>query len=100
MVTHDALGASGLHHVVDQMQGLAYARAAVNDVAEEQSLALRVPPDALLAGIAHVLQQPFQRARAAMDVADDIVATARVRAALTHWSVNLLVQPSLLRQMA
>jgi hypothetical protein len=35
-----------------------------------------------------------------MDIADDIVTPATVQSVLNHWSVSLLLQPSLLRQMA
>ncbi|MNQ92916.1 hypothetical protein D3C85_1083560 [compost metagenome] len=45
VVAHDAAGLPGLDHGVHQVQRLADARAAVDDVAEEQRHALRVLPD-------------------------------------------------------
>ena len=100
MVAHDALSTAGFHHVVHQMQGFANARPAIDYVAQKQCLTLWVPPDTLLSGIPHVFKQSLQRVRTPMDIADDIVTPATVQSILNHWSVSLLLQPSLLRQMA
>ena len=46
MVAHDAERLPGHDHVADNVQRLANARAAVDDVAQKQGNTLRVAPDA------------------------------------------------------
>ena len=97
VVAHDAVGLAGLDHVMDDMQGLANTRAAVDDGAEEQGLALRMPPHAALALVAEGVEQPFQGVGTAVNIADQ-VETARWIEHQSPPPPRRLPQPSLVRQ--
>ncbi|MNT53528.1 hypothetical protein D3C72_1906170 [compost metagenome] len=97
VVAHDAAGLPGFDHGVHQVQCLADARAAIDDVAEEQRHALRVLPDVAPLAVPQAVQQALQGMRTAVDIADQVVAAARIEA---HQSPppSRLPQPSLVRQ--
>jgi hypothetical protein len=73
MVAHDGLGCAGLHHRPDDLQRLANLGSTVDEVAEEDRLAVGVPIDALLAGVPELLEQPFEGGSVAVDVTDEVV---------------------------
>lgn len=99
VVAHDAQRLAGVDHRVHPVQGLADARAAVDDVAEEQRLAPRMAPDAALQAVAEQVEEAVQGMRAAVDIADQVVATSGVE---LHQSPppRRLPQPSLVRQIS
>ena len=74
MVAHDGLGVVVLDHVPHNLEDARDPRAAVDEVAEEQSLPpLGVVPDSLGLLVAELAEQCFERIRVAVDVADDVV---------------------------
>ncbi|MNF06397.1 hypothetical protein D3C80_2063340 [compost metagenome] len=79
------------------MQRLADARAAVDDVAEEQRHPLRVLPDVAPLAVTQALEQALEGMRTTVDIAYQVVAAARIEA---HQSPppSRLPQPSLVRQ--
>ena len=74
-----------------------YAGISVDDIAEEQRLPPRMAPDAAAQLVAEALQQAVEGVRAAVDVADQVVATARVEFGHSL-PPRRLPQPSLVRQ--
>lgn len=48
--------------------------AAVDEVTKEDDLPARMPPGAALLAVAKFAQQPLERVRVAVDVADDVYA--------------------------
>lgn len=97
VITHDAQRLAGFDHVMDNMQGLANARAAVDDIAHEHRHARRVPPDATLLLITEPVEQVLKGQSATVHVTDQVVATRGIK----HQSPpppSRLPQPSLVRQ--
>src|SRR5690606_8000859 len=99
VVAHYAGGLTGLDHVVNDGQRLAYPRAAVDDVAEEQRHASRMSPAAVLEVVTELLEEPLQGPGTAVDVADQVVATRRVEHQPSPVP-SRLPQPSLVRQVS
>ena len=102
VVAHHDAGRAVLHHVPHQVQSLPDARSPVDDVADEDGLALGVLVHAVAFAIAHLLQQPDQGVGAAVDVADDVVTAVCGLAVCCHDQLAeiSLAQPSLSRQVA
>lgn len=82
---------------MDDVQRLANARAAVDDVADEYRHTRRMPPDATLFVITEQVEQVLKGQSATVHVTDQVVATRGIE----HQSPpppNRLPQPSLVRQ--
>ncbi|MNJ64971.1 hypothetical protein D3C77_609600 [compost metagenome] len=82
---------------MDDVQRLANPRAAVDDVAKEQRLALGMAPDPALAFVAEGIEQAFEGVRTAVHVTNQVVTTGWIE----HHSPpppRRLPQPSLVRQ--
>ena len=78
MVAHQAQRLTGPDHVIHNMQRLANARAAVNDVTEKHRHPLRVSPDTGEFAIAQTFQQVLKGMSTAMHVTDQIVTARRI----------------------
>ncbi|MOA08310.1 hypothetical protein D3C78_1280650 [compost metagenome] len=97
VVAHDAQRLARGDHGVHPVQRLADARAAIDDVAEEQRLPPRMPPDVAPQAIAEGFQQTVQRMRTTVHIADQVIAAGRVQ--LYHsLPPRRLPHPSLVRQ--
>ncbi|MNE41094.1 hypothetical protein D3C80_1351460 [compost metagenome] len=97
MVAHQATRLAGLDHVMHDVQGFANARAAVDDVAQEQCHALWVAPYAALTAITEHVQQVLKGMGATVHVTDQVVTSRGIE----HQSPpppSRLPQPSLVRQ--
>ena len=97
VVAHDAERLPRLDHAMDDMQGLANAWAAVDDVAQEQRLAPRVAPYAADALVTEGIEQAFQGVGTAVNVADEGEAGRRI-GQQSSLPPRRVPQPSLVRQ--
>ncbi len=73
VVAHDCKGGAGIDHGPDDLERFPDLGAAVNEVAEENSLALGVLVDALVLGIAQLPEEPLEGVSVAVYVADEVV---------------------------
>ncbi|MOA33665.1 hypothetical protein D3C78_1549780 [compost metagenome] len=97
VVAHDAQSLARGDHVVHPMQRLADARPAVDDIAEEQRLPAWMPPYPAVQPVTESFQQPVEGVGAAMDVADQVIATRGVEFAHSL-PPRRLPHPNLVRQ--
>ncbi|MNE30865.1 hypothetical protein D3C80_1244050 [compost metagenome] len=97
VVTHDAQGLARGDHVVHPVQRLADARAAVDDIAEEQRLPAWMSPYPAVQPITEGFQQPVEGVGAAVHIADQVI-TARGIELAHSLPPRRLPHPSLVRQ--
>ena len=79
VIAHDAERLTGVHHAMYQMQRLANAWPAINDVAEEQRHAPRMPPDASLHAVTEGVEQAFKGVRTTVHITNQVIATSRIK---------------------
>ena len=92
MVAHDRERDTGVNHAACNIHRADLCRAAVNEIADEDRLALVVTPGAARVAIAELAEQCFQLVRLPVDVPDDVVdrdpqpCDALLRCGLDPWS--------------
>jgi hypothetical protein len=73
VVAHDCQGGASIHHGPYDLEGLPDLRAAVDEVAKKDGLAVRVSVDALVLGIAQLPEESLEGVSVAVNVADEVV---------------------------
>ena len=75
VIAHDDLSGASLLHPSDDLQDINVLLASVNQVTDEDRLAVGVPVDALRLYVAEAMEESDQFLALAVHIADDVVAT-------------------------
>ena len=102
VVAHHDAGRAVLHHIPHQVKCFADTGPAINDITDENGLAARMLVYAVDPAIAHLIQQPGKRVRAAMNIANNVITATCGLSGSSHAQLAdiSLAQPSLSRQVA